>query len=153
MWNGLLTHASSKSQESAGMLAKMTFRDHVALKLRASDVFSTQLLNVILRGSHVCAVLTFAGSMGSKPTSSFLIIILASPITRTVLTFAGSPEVQSPFFRQSWRRQNEISLPPHPPPPLHQVQLSNYSPILAAPRLHSEKGVAVTYLRVGPYKS
>ena len=32
------------------MLVEMTFSDHVALKLKASHVFSTQLLNVILRG-------------------------------------------------------------------------------------------------------
>ena len=67
MWNGLLTHASSKSQESAGML---TFRDHVALKLRASHVFSAQLLNVILRGmSAPLRRLDFCSQHGSKAHS------------------------------------------------------------------------------------
>ena len=45
MWNGL-----SKSQANSDMLVKMTFRNHVALKLKVSHVVSTQLLNVILRG-------------------------------------------------------------------------------------------------------
>ena len=47
---GSYSTPASKSQDSADVPVKMTFRDQTALKLSASHYFSTWLLNVILRG-------------------------------------------------------------------------------------------------------
>ena len=63
---------ASKSQDSADMPVKMTFRNHVALKRRASHVLNTWLLNAILLpynpGFHksLGTVLTFAGRRGFR---------------------------------------------------------------------------------------
>ena len=85
---------ASKSQDSADMPVKMTFKKHVALKLRASHVFSTSLQNVILRGMSAVSWLLQAG-MGSEPI----------------------------FVGPSWRHQNQISpSPPNPRPPRPKVK-------------------------------
>ena len=47
---GSETTPASNSQDSTDMPVKTTFRDHIALNLGASHVFSTWLLTGILRG-------------------------------------------------------------------------------------------------------
>ena len=93
--------------------------------------------------------LDFCWQHGFKAFFSFL-IILASPNPSTVLTFCWQVLVQSPFFRQSWRHQNEISLPPHPTPPtpLAQVKLSKVRSWCVGPYLSIYLSILSIYLSI-----
>ena len=88
---------ASKRQDGADMPLRMTFRSHVALKLRASHVCSTCLLNVILRGIYLHC-----------------------------FDFCWQAWVLSPFFRRSWWHQNQISPPTtHAPSPSEVPEAQN----------------------------
>ena len=69
---GSYSTPASKSQDSADVPVKMTFRDQTALKLSASHYFSTWLLNVILRGISALRCL-LAAAWVQSPCFSFQI--------------------------------------------------------------------------------
>ena len=76
--------------------AKRTFRDHAALKLGASHVFSTWPPSVILRGNYALSWLLLA-VMRSKPIFPSIEPWLPKAPSM-VFTFCWQAWVQSPFF-------------------------------------------------------